>query len=493
MQRRATLTFGTLLLGLMLVLSGCGIDYAAGHSQSPSAIPKETVASAGGHPDVHHASDQTEQQSNRASNDAGAIDGEEIDTEAASSSGDKSGTDEQAKLGPANRTKQKTGGTLQVHFIDVGQGASQLIIGPTGKTMLIDGGDNHMEEAIVAYLQDQGIRKIDILIGTHPHADHIGGLDAVVDHFDIGKIYMPRVQANTKTFESLLRSIQKKGLKVTTAKAGLTLDWEPDVEVNMVAPVGTYDNVNDMSAVVHLAYGDTAFLFTGDAEAGSEADILRSGADIKADVLLVGHHGSATSTGDAFLDKVDPDYGVIQVGDNQYGHPHEEVLNRLAEHGVRIYRSDVHGTVVFESDGETISVAQRPGTHEPAKPSPPAGGTKPEPERAAPAEPAASAEPAGELAVTAAVDNETPAQNSKVTVTVKVTDEQGNPVSGAEVHVLLHYKSTKTAYEGTTDAAGTADIAFRIGRAAKGYAVKGEITVTAGDRKAHANVSFTPR
>lgn len=114
-------------------------------------------------------------------------------------------------------------GELQVHFIDVGQGASQLIIGSSGKTILIDAGNNNQEEEIVAYLRKNGIQKIDILVGTHPDADHVGGLDAVIDNFEIGKIYMPKVQSNTKTFEDVLLAIQRKGLKVSTAKAGVTL------------------------------------------------------------------------------------------------------------------------------------------------------------------------------------------------------------------------------------------------------------------------------
>jgi beta-lactamase superfamily II metal-dependent hydrolase len=120
-------------------------------------------------------------------------------------------------------------GILKVHFIDVGQGASQLIIGPTGKTILIDAGNNNMEKLVVAYLKKEKIKKIDILIGTHPDADHIGGLDAVIDNFDIGKIYMPKVQSNTDTFKDVLVAIQKKKLKVSTAKSGLTMDWETGI------------------------------------------------------------------------------------------------------------------------------------------------------------------------------------------------------------------------------------------------------------------------
>ncbi|QGQ95882.1 MBL fold metallo-hydrolase [Paenibacillus psychroresistens] len=248
-------------------------------------------------------------------------------------------------------------GTLKVHFIDVGQGASQLIVSPNGKTILIDAGNNDKEELIVKYLKKENVKKIDILIGTHPDADHIGGLDAVIDNFDVGKIYMPKIQANTETFKDLLSSIQKKGLKVTTAKSGLVLDWEKDINVEMIAPVGTYDDTNEMSAVIHLTYGSNSFLLTGDAEALSEADILKSKVNLKSDVLMVGHHGSKTSTSTNFLKAVNPKYAVIQVGKgNKYGHPTEEVLKKLNDKKIKIYRNDTQGNIIFSSNGKDITV-----------------------------------------------------------------------------------------------------------------------------------------
>jgi competence protein ComEC len=248
-------------------------------------------------------------------------------------------------------------GNLKVHFIDVGQGGSQLIVSPTGKTILIDAGNNNKEKLVVAYLKKEKIKKIDILIGTHPDADHIGGLDAVIDNFDIGKIYMPKVQANTDTFKDVLNSIQKKNLKVTTAKSGLVLDWESAIKVDMIAPVGTYDDTNDMSAVVHITYGSNSFLFTGDAETKSEADMIKSGANIKSDVLMVGHHGSNSSTSTQFLTAVNPKYAVIQVGkENNYGHPTNEVLKKLNDKKIKIYRNDQQGNIIFTSNGKDMTV-----------------------------------------------------------------------------------------------------------------------------------------
>lgn len=204
------------------------------------------------------------------------------------------------------------------------------------------------------YMKKYGITKLDIVIGTHPDADHIGGLDKVIDHLDIGKVYLPKASSNTKTYESLLTSIKQKGLKVTTAKAGVKLDWDPDVQVEMLAPVKSYKD-NNNSAVVRLTHGANAILLTGDAESESEQDMIASKAELSADLMLVGHHGSNSSTTAAFLNKVKPKAAVIQVGKgNKYGHPKEKVLQRLEKQGVKVYRNDEQGTIAAISDGKQI-------------------------------------------------------------------------------------------------------------------------------------------
>ncbi|AHD07437.1 ComEC/Rec2 family competence protein [Paenibacillus larvae] len=244
---------------------------------------------------------------------------------------------------------------LKVLFLDVGQGASQLLVSPNGKTMLIDAGDNDKEQLMLDYMKKYGITKLDIVIGTHPDADHIGGLDKVIDHLDIGKVYLPKASSNTKTYESLLTSIKQKGLKVTTAKAGVKLDWDPDVQVEMLAPVKSYKDNNNNSAVVRLTHGANAILLTGDAESESEQDMIASKAELSADLMLVGHHGSNSSTTAAFLNKVKPKAAVIQVGKgNKYGHPKEKVLQRLEKQGVKVYRNDEQGTIAAISDGKQI-------------------------------------------------------------------------------------------------------------------------------------------
>lgn len=380
-------------------------------------------------------------------------------------------------------------GTLQVHYIDVGQGASQLIISPNGRTMLIDAGNNDDEERVVAYLKDQGVSRVDILIVTHPDADHSGGADAVVDAFEIGSIYMPKVQSNTRTFESLLTSIANKNLKIKTAKAGIELDLDGALDIKMIGPVGSYRDTNNMSAVVRLVYGDTSFLFTGDAERESEQDMLISGATLNSDVLLVGHHGSDTSTSEEFLQAVGPNAAVIQVGDNNYGHPAEEVLSRLEERNVEIYRNDIHGNIIAESDGSTIRFNTNPWEFVPSVSSTPTPAPTQEPEVTAETPPQKQAE---SLTVTAAIDNPTPKQNASVTVTVQVKNGSGKPVSGADVELDLAYKSKNTVYTAVTDSSGTAVLNFKIGRAAKGFTVHGDITVRSGDLSAKAKTSFTP-
>lgn len=246
-------------------------------------------------------------------------------------------------------------GILNVHFLDVGQGDSIFIELPDEKTMLIDAGENYHGEGIKNYIGDCGYSKIDYLVATHPHADHIGSMGYIVRNMDIGSVYMPKAAANTKTYENLLESISDKGLKITSAKAGLTIAEESDYTINVVAPVTIdEDNLNNSSAVIKLTYKDNTFLFTGDAEKKELETITY---DISADILKVGHHGSTTSTTEEFLNAVNPSYAVISAGEgNSYGHPHKETLDLLEEFNCKVYRTDIDKTVVFSSDGKTISV-----------------------------------------------------------------------------------------------------------------------------------------
>ena len=245
---------------------------------------------------------------------------------------------------------------LDVQIIDVGQADCTLIKMPDGQNMLIDAGNNSDGGYLVDYLENEGVEKIDFLIGTHPHADHIGGMDDIIENFEIGKIYMPRVTSNTQTFEEVLQAIKDKGLKIETATAGKTV-LEGEVFAQFISPVGEYyEELNDYSAVLKLTYGSKSFLFMGDAEALAEKEILQK-FDVKSDVLKVGHHGSSTSSHNAFLKAVNPEIAVISVGEgNDYGHPHKSVLKRLEKIGTGLYRTDLNGTVKIYCDGTSIEV-----------------------------------------------------------------------------------------------------------------------------------------
>ncbi len=266
--------------------------------------------------------------------------------------------------------QQNTSGQLKAHFLDVGQGDSILIQFPNGQTMLIDAGTSEAGGSIVSYLKEQGINKINYLVATHPHADHIGGMAAVVQALAVEKVYMPRVSHTIKSFENLLETIKAKGLKINRAKAGITIINKDGIKAGFTAPCGSgYERPNNYSAVLKIQYGNTAFLLTGDAESVSEQEILDSGVDLKADVLKVGHHGSKSSTTQAFLSSVSPKYAVISAGaDNSYGHPHQEILDRLKKAGVQTYRTDTQGTIIITSDGKTLTIKTLGSTVKPKAP-----------------------------------------------------------------------------------------------------------------------------
>lgn len=256
-------------------------------------------------------------------------------------------------------------GQLKVHFIDVGQADSILIQTPNGKNMLIDAGNNNDGSKVVSYLQNLGITKLDIIAGTHPHEDHVGGMDTVINMLQVGKVYMPKVTSNTKTFEDVITAIKNKGLNITTPTPGTTVDLDSSVKLEILAPNGnTYEDLNNYSIVFKLTYGSKSFLFTGDAEDVSEREMLAKGYNLKADVLKVGHHGSNSSTTSEFLSAVAPQYAVISVGkDNEYGHPTQATMDKLKNASVTVYRTDENGTIVATCDGNTITFSTTPGSY----------------------------------------------------------------------------------------------------------------------------------
>ncbi|MBS4961368.1 MAG: MBL fold metallo-hydrolase [Clostridiales bacterium] len=262
---------------------------------------------------------------------------------------------------------------LQVHYIDVGQADSIFAELPNGQTMLIDAGNNEDGALVVDYIQSLGYNSIDFCIGTHPHEDHIGGMDDVIDTFEIGSVYLPYLPdesiPTTRTYEDVLTSISKKNLSIQSAKSGVSLLDTDQLKISMVAPVNSsYESLNDYSAVIHMTYGESSFLFTGDAETLSESEITD---EIKADVLKVGHHGSDTSTSDEFLKKVDPKFAIISVGTgNKYGHPCQSTLEKLKNWGTTVYRTDELGSITVTTDGTQYAINSTKATVLPEPPSP---------------------------------------------------------------------------------------------------------------------------
>lgn len=244
---------------------------------------------------------------------------------------------------------------LKVHYLDVGQGDSIFIELPNNETMLIDAAESYQSENIINYLKNLNYQKIDYVIGTHPHTDHIGGLKDIINTFEIGKIYMPKVVSTTKTYESLLMAIKDKNLKINTAKAGTTIIDTDTLKINILAPNNsTHTELNNYSAVSKITYGTTKFLFMGDAEKLSENEIKEN---VTADVIKIGHHGSNTSSSIDFIKKVNAKYGIISVGlNNKYNLPKEETITNWENSGTKIYLTSINGTITTISDGTNIKI-----------------------------------------------------------------------------------------------------------------------------------------
>lgn len=244
---------------------------------------------------------------------------------------------------------------LKVHYLDVGQGDSIFIELPNNETMLIDAAESYQSENIINYLKNLNYQKIDYVIGTHPHTDHIGGLKDIINTFEIGKIYMPKVVSTTKTYESLLMAIKDKNLKINTAKAGTSIIDTDALKINILAPNSeTYTELNNYSVVTKITYGTTKFLFMGDAEKLSENEIKEN---VTADIIKIGHHGSNTSSSINFIKKVNAKYGIISVGlNNKYNLPKEETITNWESSGTKIYLTSINGTIRASSDGTNIKI-----------------------------------------------------------------------------------------------------------------------------------------
>ena len=247
-------------------------------------------------------------------------------------------------------------GEVIVHFIDIGQGDATLIQTSEG-VVLIDGGDRHTSDDLLAYLRGLGINNITYLIATHPHSDHIGGLIYVLREMTVENIMMPRVMHTTITFEDFIIAIEESELEVQAPIINDTFSIGGALFTVLAPNSSGYSSLNDYSIVLRMDYGNTSFLFTGDAESISEHEMLENNHNVSVNVLQVGHHGSSTSTTQDFLDAVSPQVAVISVGaNNRYGHPHSSVVNRLQKGDIIVYRTDIHGTIVMSTNGIDIII-----------------------------------------------------------------------------------------------------------------------------------------
>ena len=251
-------------------------------------------------------------------------------------------------------------GELQVYFIDVGN-ADSILIRQGEVNALIDAGERGDGDDVLAYLNAQGVDKLDLVIATHPHADHIGGMADVINGITIDTFvmsFMPEDETPTSaTYLNMLTALDEKNVTVEEAEPGAEYALGT-ARLMVLAPLSESNEANNISVVTRLTFGERSFLFMGDAEKDVEEELLLSGRTLSADVLKVGHHGSNTSSSQAFLSAVAPDYAIVPCGvGNSYDHPHAEVLSRLTKLGVTIYRADVHGHIAIVTDGKNLDIS----------------------------------------------------------------------------------------------------------------------------------------
>lgn len=252
--------------------------------------------------------------------------------------------------------------TFAVHYIDVGQADASLVL-CDGKVMLIDGGNADDSSLIYSYLKKLNITFLDYIVATHPHEDHVGGLSGALHYATAGQVLSPVLTYSGTSFDAFLKVINAQGIPLTVPAPEDTFTLG-SAQIEVLGPTGAAADVNNQSIVLRVTYGETSFLFMGDAEREAEQCLLNAGYDLSSTVLKVGHHGAADATGYPFLWEVRPEYAVISVGvDNDYGHPSDAVLSKLRDAEAEVLRTDLHGDIIMLSNGESISILAGKGAN----------------------------------------------------------------------------------------------------------------------------------
>ena len=330
-----------LSLALTLALSGCGYASVGSETMPPSSA--EHVIQSTQYQDVKVEVGEQETSSETPGTTEFSEDVMLVDP-----------SDEGVPLPQIELTTIPEDSTFEVHYIDVGQGDSALVL-CDGMSMLIDGGESSASSKVYSYLKAHGVDHLDYMVATHAHSDHIGGLSGALNYATVDKAFCPVTSYDSKTFSGMTKYLGQQGVEITVPTADESFRLGNAV-ATILGPRKTYDDPNNTSIILKIVYGETSFLFTGDAEREAEADIREAGCDLNATVLKVGHHGSDTSTSYPFLREVMPEYAVISVGkDNSYGHPTENTLSRLRDAEVQVYRTDLQGTIICTSDGHEVT------------------------------------------------------------------------------------------------------------------------------------------
>lgn len=265
---------------------------------------------------------------------------------------------------------------LEIRYIDVGDGDSTLIMLPDGKNLLIDAGSKEYSEKVVNYLKSENIEKIDYLIATNPNEDNIGGFPKIIENFEIGRVYAPNIDDIIKlndideevstAYSDFKKAISAKNIKVLSGRGGTHIYFSLSLTIDLIAPNDTfYSGINNYSIAVKLKYGQQSFIFMSDVENYSEQEIIDDNYDIASDVIRIGNHGSSASSGKSFIEEVKPQYAIISCGkDSKNGYPHQETLRTLEENKVKVYRTDLNGTITLKSDGmnELIIITEKEET-----------------------------------------------------------------------------------------------------------------------------------